>query len=111
MYSPPTLVGGGSGDFWTTQYVGYPWGAYGAVWLQCTTQYVAGDGQRDFGIQEITFRDDQGLLQRQNVGGDDSSPYGSLVSRLFVPLLVGVTTAIHTYDASIRGTITFFEWG
>src|SRR5690242_696534 len=57
----------------------------GAVWIQCTTKYVAGDGQSDFGIQEIDLLDDQGRFQTQSFA-DASSPFGSLLARLYVDI-------------------------
>jgi hypothetical protein len=109
IFSPGDLSIGGSGDNWTTQSVSNPWGQ-GAVWVQCTTKYVAGDGQSDFGVQELFFLDDNGEFQTQTFG-DDNSPFGSLASVLFVPNLLGVTVAAHTYDAAIEGTLTLFQWG
>lgn len=109
IFSPGQLTTGGGGDSWVTQFVSNPWGTT-AVWIQCTTKYVAGDGQSDFGIQSIFFLDDNGQFQIQSFG-DDNSPFGSLQSRLFVGKLLGVTVAAHTYDAAIEGTLTLFQWG
>jgi hypothetical protein len=109
IFSPGKLTVGGSGGNFQTQFVSNPWGVSG-VWIQCTTKYVAGDGQSDFGIQEIDFLDDQGSFQKQ-VFGDANSPYGSLLARKYVDNLLGVTVAANTFDAVIEGTLTLFQWG
>jgi hypothetical protein len=109
IFSPGDLYGFGSGDHWVTQFVSNPFGI-GAVWIQCTTKYVSGGGESDFGIAEIFFLDDQGQFQTQTFA-DDNSPYGFLMSRLFVERLLGVTVAAHTFDAVIEGTLTLFQWG
>ena len=109
IFSPGDLTVGGSGGNYATAFVSNPWGS-GAVWIQCTTKYVAGDGQSDFGVQEIDFLDEQGNFQRQSFG-DANSPYGSFMARLYVPRLLGVTVAANTFDAAIEGTLTLFQWG
>ena len=103
------MTGGGSGGKWATQFVANPWGIWD-VWIQCTTKYVAGDGQSDFGIAEIEFFDATGRIQRTTYAGS-GSVYGALVARLFVQRLVSVTVAVNTYDAAISGTTTLFQWG
>ena len=81
-----------------------------AVWVQCTTKYVAGNGQSDFGIQEIYFLDDEGIFQKLTFA-DANSPFGSLVAIWFARRLLGVTVAANTFDASIEGRVTLFQWG
>jgi hypothetical protein len=109
IFSPGSLVVGGSGGNFRTQFLSNPFGGASAVWIQCTTKYVAGDGQSDFGIQEIDFLDERGDFQRTTFA-DQNSVYGALVDRLFVPRLLGVTVAGNTFDASIEGTLTLFHW-
>ena len=109
IFSPGDLTSGGSGGRFSTQFVSNPFGVFD-TWIQCTTKYVAGDGQSDFGIMEIEFIDGNGRLQRQTFA-DQGSVYGALVSRLFVPKLAAVTVAANTFDASIQGTLTLFQWG
>lgn len=64
----------------------------------------------DFGIQELEFLDDAGIFQKLTIA-DSNSAFGSLGSRAFVPRLLGLTLAAHTYNAVIWGTTTLFEWG
>ncbi len=108
IFSPGGLIAAGDGDHWETQFVASPWGTT-AVWIQCTTKYVSGDGEHDFGIHEIFFLDDQGLFQIETFG--DDSVYGTLRAHRFVPRLLGVTVAAHTFDGVIEGTVTLFQWG
>jgi len=114
IFSPNPFGLGGGGAKWQTQFVPNPFstgnGGDSPVWIQCTTKYVAGDGQSDFGIMEIDFLDDEGRFQRQTFAGPDSS-YGSLIDVAFIPRLLGVTVAASTYDAAIKGTLTLFLWG
>jgi hypothetical protein len=109
IFAPPDLYGGGDGDHFVTQFVSNPFGIT-AVWLQCTTKYVSGDGERDFGIAEIFFLDDQGQFQTLTFA-DDNSDYGALLPLGFVENFLGVTVATHTFDAVIEGTLTIFQWG
>lgn len=110
MFSPRTLTVGGSGLNYLTEFVANPWGDSAPVWIQCATQYVAGDGQSEFGIQDLFFFDDQGIFQLKSFG-DVNSPFGNFAARWFAPRFVGVTVAGKTFDAVIKGTTTLFLWG
>jgi hypothetical protein len=109
LFAPAPLVGSGNGDNWVTQFISNPWGV-SAVWIQCTVQYISGGGETDFGNAELDFLDNQGNFQQQIIA-DDNSIYGALWSVAFVPQLLGVTVAAHTFDGVIRATTTLFEWG
>ena len=111
LMSPPIFAIGGEGDNWQTQFTANPFGPGDKpVWFQCTTKYVAGRGQSDFGVLEIDFLDGQGQFQRQTFTNRDA-PFGSLIDCGFVPRLLAITVAAHTYDAAISGTLTLFHWG
>jgi len=107
IFSPAGLTVGGSEFNSGSQSVSNPWETPSAVWIQCTTKYVAGDGQSDFGISQIDVINDGGSFEIVNFGDDR---FGSLLARLFVPRLLGVTVEARTYDASIEGTLTLFSW-
>ena len=106
IFSPPTLGIGGSGPNFTTQFTSSPWPGGVPVWLQCTTKYVAGDGQSDFGILELDVLGEQ--CQRIQIGNPDV--YENISARRFVPRFLGVTVAANTFDAAISGTLTMFLW-
>ncbi|MFC7545837.1 hypothetical protein [Plantactinospora sp. GCM10030261] len=104
---PGGLTTGGSGYHSTSMYVSNPWGTT-AVWLQCTTKYVAGDGQSEFGIKTVFQLNDAGALEIVNFG---DNRFGTWGPAWFVPRLLAVTVAARTYDAAIEGTLTMFLWG
>jgi hypothetical protein len=109
IFSPGKFTVGGSGGNFQTQFLSNPWRGPSTVWIQCTTKYVAGDGQSDFGINEIDFIDANGQFQKQTFGGPDS-PFGALLARAAVFGFLGVQFAANTFDASIEGTATLFLW-
>ncbi|WP_319433927.1 hypothetical protein [Mycobacterium sp. RTGN5] len=108
IFSPGTLSVGGSGYHSGTQSISNPWESGSAVWIQCTTKYVAGDGQSEFGVSEISQFDDSGRFEVVSFGGDT---FGSYAARLFVPQFLGLIATARAYDASIEGTLTLFSWG
>ncbi|MFC0842829.1 MULTISPECIES: hypothetical protein [Streptomyces] len=108
IYSPGTLTTGGSGFNSASQAVSNPFATPSAVWIQCTTKYVAGNGQSDFGISQVNLIDDNGQFQAVNYGDDH---FGTYLARLYVPRLLGLTVIARTYDAAIEGTLTLFSWG
>lgn len=102
-------LGVGGSDFNSgSMYVGQPWEPASAVWLQCTTRYVAGEGQSEFGIQTIYQLDPAGNFQVLNFGDDH---FGTYLAVQFVSRFLGVVVAARTYNAAIAGTLTLFSWG
>ena len=108
MFSPGTLGVGGSGFKSGTQSVSNPFGSGTPVWIQCTTCYVAGSGQSEFGISQISQLDASGQFEVVNFGDDH---FGSFFSRKFVPRFLGLVATARTFDASIKGTLTLFSFG
>ena len=58
---------GGSGPHSASARFTNPWASRdnpaSPVFILCTTKYVAGDGQKDFGIREIEYLDQNGTVQ------------------------------------------------
>lgn len=111
IFSPGKFTSGGSGGHFQTLFISSPFpGVDNNVWIECSTKYVAGSGQSDFGIHEIEFLDERGTLQRTLFGGPNSV-YGALLARKFVKRFLGMTIAANTYDASIEGNVYMYRWG
>ena len=108
IFWPGDLGTGGTNFHSASMYVGQPWESASAVWLQCTTKYVAGDGQSEFGIKTIYQLDPAGNFQISNFGDDH---FGTYLAAQFVPRFLGVIVAARTFDAAIAGTLTLFSWG
>ena len=108
VFSPAPLYSWGEGGNSSSQFVSNPWGGARPVWLQCTTNYVSGGGETEFGIYEVFDLDERGNFRRTPYGTDT---YGTYPARLFVGRLLGVTVVARTYDAIIEGTLTLFLWG
>lgn len=109
----PGYVIGGTG----TQFVPYPWGTSGDVWVLCSMSAIQMNDTpalAGYGIIEYEHLDSKG--HRQQVQIADPSNLSNvfpedLLQSYFIPNMVSVTLAMITYNSGASGTVTLFQWG
>jgi hypothetical protein len=107
IWSPKTWAFGGSGYTPVTMWIEPPW--QGAWFVHCTTNYVTGDGPREFGIIELHYMDSAGNPQMDPFGNWEH--WGNFLVRGGREQLTGVMFGGRTFDAAMRAAATFFHFG